>query len=227
MGLRPAFRQMADRLAQSGYAVLVVNQFYRSIKSPFLTTGESFDQPAVRARIMPWTKLLSADRTLRDATALHDVLDKQKEVDTKRGHGDDRLLHGRADGVPHRRPCVAGGCARGRPSTAAAWSATSPTARNKLIPQMKASYLIAIAENDDARAPGDKDVLKAAFAAAKLPAEIEVYAGTMHGWCPPDSRVYNAAQAEKAWAPDARAVPKGALTQRVSIAALIALALLD
>jgi carboxymethylenebutenolidase len=64
---------------------------------------------------------------------------------------------------------------------------------------MKASYLIAIAANDDARSPGDKDTLKAAFAAAKLPAEIEVYAGTMHGWCPPDSKVYNAAQAEKAW----------------------------
>jgi len=31
------------------------------------------------------------------------------------------------------------------------------------------------------------------------PAEIEVYEGTKHGWCPPDSRVYNEAQAEKAW----------------------------
>ena len=32
-----------------------------------------------------------------------------------------------------------------------------------------------------------------------LPAEIEVYAGTAHGWCPPDSTVYNEPQAEKAW----------------------------
>ena len=68
-----------------------------------------------------------------------------------------------------------------------------------LIPRMKAHFLIAIAQNDDERAPGDKDKLRAAFAAAKLPAEIEVYPGAMHGWCPPDSRVYNHAQAERAW----------------------------
>ncbi|HEY8538541.1 MAG TPA: dienelactone hydrolase family protein, partial [Steroidobacteraceae bacterium] len=53
--------------------------------------------------------------------------------------------------------------------------------------------------NDDQREPDAKNVLREAFAAAKLPAEIEVYAGAMHGWCPPDSSVYNEAQAEKAW----------------------------
>jgi carboxymethylenebutenolidase len=64
---------------------------------------------------------------------------------------------------------------------------------------MKAQFLVAIAENDDQRQPEAKDVLREAFAKAKLPAEIEVYAGAMHGWCPPDSQVYNQAQAEKAW----------------------------
>jgi carboxymethylenebutenolidase len=64
---------------------------------------------------------------------------------------------------------------------------------------MKAQYLFAIAENDDKSQPEAKDVLRDAFAKAKLPAEIEVYAGAMHGWCPPDSQVYNQTQAEKAW----------------------------
>ncbi len=68
-----------------------------------------------------------------------------------------------------------------------------------LVPRMKAQYLIAIAENDDKREPHAKDLLREAFANAKLPAEIEVYAGAQHGWCPPDSTVYNEAQAEKAW----------------------------
>jgi carboxymethylenebutenolidase len=63
----------------------------------------------------------------------------------------------------------------------------------------KAQFLIAIAANDDARAPKDKDVLKETFAAANLPAEIEVYTDAAHGWCPPDSKVYNEPQAEKAW----------------------------
>ena len=57
----------------------------------------------------------------------------------------------------------------------------------------------AIAANDDARSPKEKDVLKETFAKANLPAEIEVYTDAAHGWCPPDSRVYNELQAEKAW----------------------------
>jgi carboxymethylenebutenolidase len=63
----------------------------------------------------------------------------------------------------------------------------------------KAQFLIAIAESDDKRSPNDKNALKETFAKANLPAEIEVYAGTAHGWCPPDSHVYNEPQAERAW----------------------------
>jgi carboxymethylenebutenolidase len=63
----------------------------------------------------------------------------------------------------------------------------------------KAQFLIAIAAKDDARSPKDKDILKETFAKANLPAEIEVYADTAHGWCPPDSDVYNEPQAEKTW----------------------------
>ena len=42
-------------------------------------------------------------------------------------------------------------------------------------------------------------MLREAFAQAGLPAEIEVYEGAMHGWCPPDSTVYHEVQAERAW----------------------------
>src|SRR5207247_5868116 len=63
----------------------------------------------------------------------------------------------------------------------------------------KTQLLIAIAANDDMRSPNEKNVLKDTFAKANLPAEIEVYVGAAHGWCPPDSQVYNEPQAEKAW----------------------------
>ncbi len=76
----------------------------------------------------------------------------------------------------------------------------APNSPHLQAAQTKAQFLIQIAENDDARAPNEKNVLKETFAAAKLPAEIEVYSGAAHGWCPPDSGVYNEAQAEKAWA---------------------------
>jgi carboxymethylenebutenolidase len=64
----------------------------------------------------------------------------------------------------------------------------------------KAQLLIAIAANDDMRSPDEKNVLKDTFAKSNQPAEIEVYTGAAHGWCPPDSGVYNEPQAEKAWA---------------------------
>jgi dienelactone hydrolase len=198
MGLRPAFRQMADRLAQSGYAVLVVNQFYRSTKAPFLKTGESFDQPDVRAKITPFVQALTPAGTVSDAKAFTTFIDAQKEVDKKRGLASTgycmggpmvfRTVAARADRYRAGGTFHGGGLVGDKPD--------SP---NTLIPQMKASFLIAIAANDDQRAPTDKDVLKKAFADAKLSAEIEVYDGTMHGWCPPDSKVYNQAQADRAW----------------------------
>lgn len=198
MGLRPAFRQMADRLAQSGYAVLVVNQFYRSTKSPFLAPGESFDQPEVRAKIMPFTKALSPAGTVKDAVAFTTFLDAQPEVDRKRGMASAGYCMG-GPMVMRTAAAVPGRIKAGATFHGGGLVGTDADAPDKLIPQMKAAYLIAIAENDDQRAPTDKDTLKAAFAAAKLPAEIEVYTGTKHGWCPPDSRVYDAKQADRAW----------------------------
>jgi carboxymethylenebutenolidase len=78
-----------------------------------------------------------------------------------------------------------------------------PDSPHLLIPKMKAQFLIAIAENDDKNdklVPPSRDQLKKAFADNKLKAEVEVYAGSMHGWCPPDSGVYDMDLAEKAWA---------------------------
>lgn len=198
MGLRPAFRQMADRLAQSGYAVLVVNQFYRSTKAPFLAPGESFDQPEVRAKIMPFTKALSPAGTVRDATAFAGFLDAQPQVDRKRGMASTGYCMG-GPMVMRTAAALPGRIKAGATFHGGGLVGTEADAPDKLIPQMKAAYLVAIAENDDQRAPTDKDTLRTEFAAAKLPAEIEVYAGTKHGWCPPDSRVYDATQADRAW----------------------------
>ena len=199
MGLRPAFRQMADRLAQSGYAVLVVNQFYRSVKSPIVAPGEDFGQPAVRAKIMPYVQALSTDGTTRDALAFTAWLDAQHQVNRAKG----LATTGYCMGGPMVMRTAAANPARVRAGATfhgGGLATDKPDSPHLLIPKMKAGYLIAIAANDDARDPAAKDTLRAAFAAAKLPAEIEVYAGTMHGWTPPDSKVYNAAQADKAWA---------------------------
>lgn len=198
-GLRPAFRDMAKRLAQSGYAVLVVNPFYRVAKSPILAEGESFEQPDVRKRLVSMMQALTPDVTGRDAQAFVAFLDGQDGVDKRPKMGVTGYCMGgpmtfrTAAAFPDR---VGAACS----FHGAALVTDQPSSPHLLIPKLKAQYLVAIAENDDAREPDAKTKLKAAFAEAQLPAEVEVYAGAQHGWCPPDSTVYNEAQAERAWA---------------------------
>ncbi|RYE02050.1 MAG: dienelactone hydrolase family protein, partial [Sphingomonadales bacterium] len=72
-GLRPAFRQMADRLAESGYAVLTVNPFYRSLTAPALTASGSRD--AIFAKAAEARKLLTPEAVIVDATTFVGFLD--------------------------------------------------------------------------------------------------------------------------------------------------------
>lgn len=197
-GLRPAFRKMADRLAESGYAVLLVNPYYRAAKSPILPDDVDPRAPDNWAKVREQAQKLTPVTNVTDAKAFTAFLDKQKSVNRKRKIGTMGYCMGgpmvmrTAAAIPERIGAAAsfhgGGLATDK--------ADSP---HLLIPQMKASFLIAVAENDDQKNSVEKETLRAAFAAQKLPAEIEVYAGAMHGWCPPDSKVYNAIQAERAW----------------------------
>lgn len=193
-GLRPAFRQMAKRLAESGYAVLVVNPFYRTQKAP---TAEKGANTSIRS-VIPLARSLTAQTQATDAKAFVAWLDQQKEVDTARKIGTTGYCMGgpivfrTAAAVSERIGAAAtfhgGGLVR-----------DSDDSPHKLIPKMKAGFLIAIAENDDEKEPETKDVLKKSFASNDLSAEIEVYPAG-HGWCPPDTRVHDKPQAEKAWA---------------------------
>ena len=198
MGIRTSFRMMGKRLAESGYSVLVVNPYYRTAEGPVITDGESFGEPAVRERLMPHARSLSPETCVTDGRAFVKYLDQQPSVDTARKIGTTgycmtgsytlRL----AAAMPER--IGAGGSFHG--GGLATDAADSP---HLLVPEMKAGFLIAIAENDDEKDPNAKVLLREAFDKAGLNAEIEVYEGTLHGWCPPDSRVYNKAQAERAW----------------------------
>jgi carboxymethylenebutenolidase len=193
-GLRPAFRQMGKRLAQSGYSVLVVNPFYRTKKAPTADAGAATPIDQVR----PLAQTLNEHTQMTDAKAFIGWLDGQPSVAKNRKMGTQGYCMGgpmafrTAAAVPDRIGAVAtfhgGGLVTDKPDSPHLEAAAS-----------KAQFLIAIASNDDARSPNDKSIMKETFAKANLPAEIEVYAGAAHGWCPPDSHVYNEPQAEKAW----------------------------
>jgi carboxymethylenebutenolidase len=193
-GLRPAFRQMGKRLAESGYSVLVVNPFYRVKKSP---TAEAGSETPI-AQLTPLAQGLNESTHMIDAKAFIAWLDQQPSVAKNRKMGTQGYCMGgpiafrTAAAVSDRVGAVASFHGGGLVTT-------MPNSPHLAAAKTKAQFLIAIAANDDERSPNDKTVLKDTFANAKLPAEIEVYAGAAHGWCPPDSRVYNEPQAEKAW----------------------------
>jgi carboxymethylenebutenolidase len=197
-GLRPAFKQMATRLAASGYAVLVINPFYRTQRAPTAPEHPDFNDPATRQALMTLAGSLNPHTAVTDATAFLSFLDAQPSVDKKRKIGTTGYCMGgpfvfrTAAAFPNR--IGAGATFHG-----GGLVTDAPDSPHLLVPEMKAHFLIAIAANDDKNQPDAKDVLREAFANAHLPAEIEVYAGTMHGWCPPDSHVYDHDQAEKAW----------------------------
>ncbi len=193
-GLRPALRQMGKRLAESGYSVLVVNPFYRAKKAP---TAENGGATPIQS-VMPLARGLNETTHMTDAKAFIGWLDTQGSVAKNRKMGTQGYCMGgpmafrTAAAMPGRVGAVASFHGGGLVTEAE----NSPHLQ---AAKSKAQFLVAIADNDDKRSPKDKDVLKETFAKANLPAEIEVYTGCAHGWCPPDSQVYNEPNAEKAW----------------------------
>ncbi len=193
-GLRPAFRQMGKRLAESGYSVLVVNPFYRTQKAPTAAQGAA---TAIQ-QLLPLARSLNETTNVTDAKAFVAWLDQQSSVAKNRKIGTQGYCMGgsmafrTAYAMPDRVGAVASFHGGNGLVTA------MPDSPHLQAAQSKAQFLVAIAENDDMQAPTEKTVMKDTFAKAGRPAEIEVYAA-MHGWCPPDSTVYSEPLAEKAW----------------------------
>jgi carboxymethylenebutenolidase len=205
-GLRPSMHEMAKRLAGAGYAVLVPNPYYRVSKAPQYETAANVDfkDNAMWAKLTPLRESINAPGAPeRDAAAFVAFLDAQAGVDKAKKIGTQGYCMGgalalrSAAAVPARIGAVGsfhgGGLVTDKPD--------SP---HLLAPKIKGRVLLAIAQNDDQKQPDAKDKLKEAFAAAKVPAEIEVYPA-QHGWCVPDMPVeggkpiYSKPEAERAW----------------------------
>jgi carboxymethylenebutenolidase len=205
-GLRPSMREIGKRIAADGYSVLVPNPFYRVAKAPVVTDAStfSFQNPADRAKLQPLMGSIgAAGAAEKDAAAFVAFLDSQKPVNASKKIGTQGYCMGgplvvrTAAAVPNR--IGAGASFHGGGLVTA-----NPDSPHLLAPKIKARMYFGIAANDDKNQPDAKDKLREAFAAANVPAEIEVY-GSLHGWCVPDmpmqngAPIYNKPDAEKAW----------------------------
>ena len=198
LGLRPVFREMGRRLAGDGYTVLVVNPFYRTQRAPSFTGPVDFNNKDDVAKLMALKATLSDAMADRDAAAFITFLDQQKQTNRRKAAGVQGYCFSgplafhtgavRSDRIRAVATFHGGGLVTN--------DANSP---HLLIPKTRASFVVAIAQNDDQKQPDAKNMLKAEFAAAKRPAVVEVYPAD-HGWCVPGSQAYNEPAAEKAWA---------------------------
>ena len=198
LGLRPVFRDMGRRLAADGYAVLVPNPFYRTRKAPVIEGPFDFAKPEDRAKLGPLTAPMSRATQITDTTAYIDWLHAHERVNKRRKMG----VSGYCMGGPFT--LVAASVAPDRIGALGSFHGgglvtDKPDSPHLLIARIKASSYLGVANNDDQRQPDAKDKLKAAFADAKLPGEVEVYPAN-HGWCVKDNPTYDAASAERAWA---------------------------
>src|SRR6202167_816486 len=204
-GLRPSMREMAKRLAAQGYSVLVPNPFYRMGKAPFFTDASTVDFAKDRGKIAPLMGSVTADAAAeKDAVAYIAFLDAQKQVNKSKKIGTQGYCMGGGLVV---RTCatVPDRLGAGASFHGGGLVTDKPDSPHLLAPKIKAHMYFGIAANDDKAQPDAKDKLKEAFAAAKLPAEIEVYSASMHGWCVSDmpaqggAPIYNKDDAERAW----------------------------
>jgi len=207
-GLRPAMRDLAKRLAASGYSVLVPNPFYRVAKAPVFgdISNFNFGDPAQRSKLTPLMGSINAEGAAeKDAAAFIAWLDGQRQVDRSKRVGSQGYCMGGAL-VVRTAAAVSNRVGAGASFHGGGLVTANPNSPHLLAPKIKARMYFGIAANDDARQPDAKTKLKEAFDAAKVPAEVEVYPQAQHGWCVPDmpkqpngQPIYNKADAERAW----------------------------
>ena len=199
VSLRPVFREMGRRLAQSGYVVLVPNLYYRVKRAPVVEGSFNFANPDDRAKLTALRPSVTPEGTARDAAAYIAYLDALPQTDRKKKVGTQGYCMGgplafyTAGAVPARVGAVASFHGGGLHTDA-------PTSPHLTLARSHAEYLVLIADNDDKQDPAAKEKLKAALDAAKLKSRVEVYEGAAHGWTVKGSQVYNEPLAEKAWA---------------------------
>jgi len=205
-GLRPSMREIGRRLAGDGFAVLVPNPFYRVAKAPQFETAANIDfsDPVTRAKLGPLMSSVNAPGNAeKDAAVYVAFLDAQPQVDRSRKIGSQGYCMGGAL-VMRTAAAVPDRIGAGASFHGGGLVTDKPDSPHLLAARIRARMYFGVAANDDQRQPEAKDKLRAAFVAAKVPAEIEVYPAR-HGWCVPDmpseagAPIYSAPDAERAW----------------------------
>jgi len=194
-GIRPAMVDMAQRLADEGYAVLLPDIFYRHGPYGPLVPAEVFagDWRAILGPLMATT---GNDKAAEDTRAFLDYLDTRGDISGRKLGAVGFCMGGgmalAAAGTYPDRFAAAASFHGGNLATSAS---TSP---HLYAPRLKAEIYIAAAENDGSYPPDMAERLETALAQAGVRYGTATYAAP-HGWMMPDFPVYDHAEAERGW----------------------------
>jgi carboxymethylenebutenolidase len=199
-GPRHRLEEMASRIAEEGYVVLVPHVFYRQGRAPLLDTGELM-RPEARGKLFetlrPWMAQLTPERAMSDADAYVDFL-----------RSDDRVADGPIGITGY---CMGGALAlrtaAHRPDDVAAAAAfhparlatDAPDSPHLLVDRIRAEVYVAAADNDQGLPPEQQERLDQALTEAGVTHVCEQYDGASHGFTMSDTAVYDEAATERHW----------------------------
>jgi carboxymethylenebutenolidase len=196
-GIRPAKCDMARRLAEAGYTVLLPNVFYRTGRPPLFDFPRNMEEERTRKRFAELTSPLTPDAIERDASAYVDFLAGHAAVRPGAlgvvgycftGALALRTAATRPDRVKAAASFHGGGLAT-----------DAPTSPHLVLPRVQARLYFGHAVEDRSMPAAAIEKLDQALAAWGGSYESEVYEGARHGWTVPDSPSYLHDQAERAF----------------------------
>ena len=197
LGIRPGSQEMARRLAEAGYVVLLPNLFYRGSKMPIFPFAPAFGEEKTMARVGELRKSLTPDAMMRDVAAHADFLFAQAEVKKYKLGAVGYCMGGNlALRAAAASPAKVGAAASFHGSNLVTGAPDSP---HLLAPGIKAHLYFGFAVEDKTMPPEAVAKLRAALDAANVSYEGETYEGARHGWMVPDHPMYNAPQSDRAW----------------------------
>jgi carboxymethylenebutenolidase len=197
IGIRPALCDMAQRLAENGYHVLLPNLYYRSgpIK-PFDPTT-AFKEGPERDRLMPLFMSLNNKLLMEDTATFLDFLQHQPGIASQKigvvGYCMGGAFAFCAAGTFPDRIAAAASLHGARLAT------DKPDSPHLLAPKMRASIYVGIAGIDTHFTPEEKQRLESALQSAHLKQTVEVYPNVKHGFAVTDTPVYDRPASEHHW----------------------------
>lgn len=199
-GLRPRLREMAERIAERGYAVLVPNLLYRGGRAPIAGLSglaDAEERGRIFARVMPLIQALDTAAITRDTRAYLDFLAAQDGV----SDGPDAIVGYCMGGTnalramtayPERIVALAG-------FHAARLATEEPDSPHLRVARIRGEVYFAHADQDHTMPQDQIDRLEAALDAADVPFRSEIYPGAQHGFTMADTAAYSVEAEQRHW----------------------------